>query len=68
MPAKFFTWIPAYDNTGKTMKFRLMEWTADAGGTPWTNFGKDHEVAACAWGQPGVKTLHPFRSGDGSTT
>ena len=68
VPAKFFTWIPAYDNSGKTMKFRLMEWTADAGGTPWISFGKDHEVAACAWGQPGVKTLHPFRSGDGSTT
>ena len=31
VPAKFFTWIPAYDNSGKTMKFRLMEWTVTQG-------------------------------------
>ena len=68
VPAKYFTWIPAYDLTGKTMKFRMAEWTADAGGTPWTCYGADFELSTREWGNPGAKTIKPFRQGDSATT
>jgi len=68
VPAKYFTWIPAYDLTGKSMKFQLLEWIADAGGTPWTNYGSSHELAVVEWGKPGVKVIHPFRSSEGATS
>lgn len=68
VPAKYFTWIPAIA-AGVSMKFRMLEWTADAGGTPFIVFGKDIEVAIKPWGATaGYKTLRPFRQADGSTT
>lgn len=67
-PAKYFTWVPALSGAD-SMKFRMMEWTADAGGTPWINFGKDHEVAIKPWGSTGpYQIIKPFRQQDGSTT
>lgn len=68
VPAKYFTWIPAYDLTGKPMKCQLLEWIADAGGTPWSNYGSSHELAVVEWGKPGVKVIHPFRSSEGATS
>lgn len=68
VPAKYFTWIPAYDLTGKTMKCQLLEWIADAGGTPWTNYGSSHELAVVEWGKPEMKVIHPFRASEGATS
>ena len=49
------------------MKFRLIEWVADAGGTPFTVYGADNECAIKAWGSTGgYQTLRPFRKSDGS--
>ena len=68
VPAKYFTWVPAIVG-GASMKFKLIEWVADAGGAPWTCYGKDHECAIGPWNRTGpYQNLHPFRQGDGSTT
>jgi hypothetical protein len=66
-PAKHFTLVPAYDATGKTMKFRMMEWVADAGGTPWQCYGAGHEMMIQSWGQQAT-ILKPFRQQDGSSS
>ena len=51
------------------MKFRMMEWVADAGGAPWTNFGKDHEIAIGTWDRKTpYRIIHPFRAEEGSST
>ena len=68
-PAKFFAWLPAVDGAGVSMKYRLLEWVADAGGTPWTNYGKDHELAIKSWGSTGpYQIIRPFRPQEGSST
>lgn len=65
VPAKFFTWVPAI-NAGDSMKFRMLEWVADAGGTPFTIFSGDIEVAIKPWGtQQGYQTLRPFKAVSG---
>lgn len=65
VPAKFFTWVPAIVS-GASMKFRMLEWTADAGGTPFTVFSGDIEVAAGMWGRTsGYQTLRPFKAVSG---
>lgn len=65
VPAKFFTWLPA-NVAGKSMKFRMIEWVADAGGTPFTVFANDIEVAAGMWGRSsGYQTLRPFQKASG---
>ena len=68
VPAKFFTWLPPY-SSGISMKFKMLEWIADAGGTPFIVFGKDIEVMIKSWGATsGYQRLHPFRPQDGSST
>jgi len=68
VPAKYFSWVPA-TASGKSMKFRMLEWVADAAGQPFTVFGADNEVAIKEWGSTGpYQTLRPFRSRDSSTT
>ena len=68
VPAKYFTWVPALAS-GISMKFRLLEWVADAGGSPMTVFGKDIEVAIGPWGRTSAyQTLRPFLAQSGSTT
>jgi len=68
VPAKYFTWLPA-TVAGVSMKFRMMEWVADAGGAPWTNFGKDHEIAIGTWDRKTpYRIIHPFRAEEGSST
>jgi hypothetical protein len=68
-PAKYFTWLPAIDLNGVSMKFRLLEWVADAGGTPFTVYGKDIECAIKPWGSSAsYQTLRPFLQQAGSTT
>ena len=67
-PAKFFTWLPATVG-GVSMKFRLIEWVADAGGTPWTCYGSDNECAIGQWGRSSpYKTVKPIRQNEGSST
>src|SRR5271166_1482051 len=67
VPAKFFTWVPALV-LGTSMKFKLCEWTADAGGNPFTVYGKDIECAIGQWNRTSAyQNLHPFRQADGST-
>ena len=63
LPAKYFTWLPPN-------KFKLIEWTADAGpGATFTVYGQDCECAIKSWGSGGPYTnLHPFRQADGSST
>jgi hypothetical protein len=61
VPAKFFTWVPPISG-GISMKFRMLEWTADAGGTPWTVFAGDIEVACGEWQRKsGYHTIRPFK-------
>lgn len=57
--AKYWTWLPAN-------KFKLMEWTADAGGNPLTVYAADCELAVSPWGLP-ASILRPF-SGAGFGT
>lgn len=65
VPAKYFTWVPAIV-AGASMKFRMLEWTADAGGTPFTIFSGDIEVAIKPWGSTsGYQTLRPFKAVSG---
>jgi len=65
VPAKFFTWVPS-NVSGKSMKFRMLEWTADAGGKPFTVFSADIEVAIKPWGTTaGYQTLRPFQKVSG---
>lgn len=65
VPAKFFTWVPA-TVSGTSMKFRMLEWVADAGGTPFTVFSGDIEVAIKPWGSTqGYQTLRPFQKVSG---
>lgn len=65
MPAKFFTWVPSIVS-GASMKFRMLEWVADAGGTPFTVFSADIEVAIKPWGSTaGYQTLRPFQKASG---
>lgn len=62
VPAKFFTWVPAIVG-GVSMKFRMLEWVADAGGVPWTCFSGDIEVAIGGWGRTSeYQTLRPFKA------
>lgn len=69
VPAKFFTWIPPFSSASGTMKFRMMEWIADAGGTAFTVYGKDCEFALKEWGsQSAYEIVRPVRQQDGSTT
>ena len=67
-PAKFFAWLPAVAS-GISMKFKLMEWSANAQDIPITVYGKDCELALKAWGDTSayhvVKIIRPQ---DGSTT
>jgi len=68
VPAKYFTWVPPIAG-GVSMKFRMLEWVADAGGTPFIVFGADNECAIKPWGSTkGYVTLKPFRKKDESTT
>ena len=61
--AKYFTWVPAYDAGGAPMKFRMIEWIADAGGTPFTVYAEDIEVAVKSWGSTGpYQPIKPFRA------
>jgi hypothetical protein len=61
-PGKFFAWLPPN-------KFKLMEWTADGEGDPFTVYGADCEIAVGQWGRPGpYSILRPIRQADGSTT
>lgn len=61
VPAKFFTWLPSIVS-GASMKFKLLEWVADAGQAHWTVFPADIEVAIKAWGTNGpYTTLRPFK-------
>jgi hypothetical protein len=63
IPAKFFSWIPPISG-GISMKFRMLEWTADSS-SPWTCYASDIEVAVKEWGDPNpYKTIRPF-SGQG---
>lgn len=63
--AKYFAWLPAI-SAGKSMKFRLLQWTADAGGTPFTVLSGDIEVAIKPWGSgAGYQTLRPFQKVSG---
>jgi hypothetical protein len=63
--AKYFAWLPAVSG-GKSMKFRLLQWTADAGGTPFTVLADDIEVAIGEWGRAGgYKTIRPFKAVSG---
>lgn len=65
VPAKYFTWIPAIVG-GKSMKFRMLEWVADGGGTPFTVFAADIEVVIKPWGSTaGYQTLRPFQKVSG---
>jgi hypothetical protein len=65
VPAKFFAWMPSIV-IGKSMKFRMLEWVADAGGTPFTVFSGDCEVAIKPWGSTsGYQTLRPFQKVSG---
>lgn len=60
-PAKYFSWLPAVSG-GKSMKFKLMEWTADAAGAAWTPFPAEVEVAIKSWGSPGpYQIIRPFK-------
>jgi len=60
VPNKYFTWIPAISN-GAPMKFRMLEFTADAGGNPWTCFAKDIELAVRQWGENSpLHIIRPF--------
>jgi hypothetical protein len=62
VPAKYFTWLPAISG-GISMKFKLIEWTADAGGSPFTVLAEDIEVALGLWGRTeGYRTLRPFQA------
>lgn len=62
VPAKYFTWVPPIAG-GVSMKFRMLEWVADAGGTPWTVFSGDIEVAIGPWNRTkGYQTLRPFKA------
>lgn len=64
VPAKFFTWVPP-SSGGVSMKFRMLELSGDAGGTPWACYAKDIEMAIKEWGSTGpYKVIRPF-SGDG---
>ena len=65
VPAKFFAWVPAVSN-GASMKFRMLEFVADAGGTPFTVYSGDIEVAIKSWGgTSGYQTLRPFQKASG---
>ena len=65
VPAKFFTWVPAISN-GASMKFRMLEWVADAGGTPFTVFAADIEVPIGTWGRGGdYPIIRPFQKVSG---
>lgn len=65
VPAKYFTWLPPLGVAGGSMKFKMAEWTADAGGTPFTLFAGDIEVAIKSWGTTAeYRELRPF-SGQG---
>ncbi len=65
VPAKYFTWVPPLGVAGGSMKFKMAEWTADAGGTPFTLFAGDIEVAIKQWGTTAeYRELRPF-SGQG---
>jgi len=57
--AKYWTWLPAN-------KFKMMEWTADAGGSALTVYAADCELAVSPWGLPPT-ILRPF-SGKGFGT
>jgi hypothetical protein len=74
IPAKFFAWLPAVSQ-GKSMKFKLMEWIANANADAFTVYGADCELALKPWGDQsgfrevgGYRVIRPFRQGDGSTT
>ena len=68
VPAKYFTWVPP-TASGISMKFKMMEWVADAGGTPFTVFGKDIECPIGTWARKSdCPIIRPFRKTDGSTT
>jgi hypothetical protein len=63
IPAKFFTWVPVISTSGISMKFKLIEWVADAGAVPFTVFAADIEVACGQWGRSGAfQTLRPFKA------
>jgi hypothetical protein len=54
VPTKFFTWLPPN-------KFRLMEWTVDGGGSPFTVYAGDIEFPIRQWGESGpLHTIRPF--------
>lgn len=57
-PAKFWSLLPAN-------KFKLMEWTADAGGNTFTIYAQDNELYLVAWGLQ-ASTLRPFQAGFGT--
>lgn len=68
VPAKYFTWVPSIVS-GASMKLKMLEWVVDAGGTPFTVYGKDIEVAVGQWGRTGpYQVIRPFRQQDGATT
>lgn len=65
VPAKFFTWVPAIVG-GASMKFRMLEWVADAGGTPFTVYANDIEVPIGTWGRKSeYPIIRPFQKVSG---
>lgn len=65
VPAKYFTWVPAIVS-GASMKFKMLEWVADAGGTPFTVFSGDIEVAVGSWNRTGgYAIIRPFQKASG---
>lgn len=59
-PAKYFAWLPP-NVSGISTKFKLMEWVADAGGTPWTCYAADIEFPVGQWGRTTpFKIIRPF--------
>lgn len=57
---KAFTWVPSISG-GESMKFRMLRWSADAGGTPFTVLADDIECAIREWGSSGpYKIIRPF--------
>jgi hypothetical protein len=60
VPAKYFTWVPPTAG-GISMKFKMIELSANAGGSPWTCFAKDIEFPIGQWGRnTPYRVIRPF--------
>lgn len=61
VPAKYFSWVAA-ESGGISMKFKLLSWAANAGGSPFTIFDAEIEIAIGQWGRTSAyRNLRPFK-------